>query len=696
MKKTDYCKLVDVFYGNGETDRFFDDGLASKWFYIKALCGNTTPHATLPFGKMSVGAYSGGYPTGYGLHYPNSCGGIKKLAKEPYVIGFSHLHQSGTGAIQYYYNYAIVSPFYGDIANFNEPKKLRSKQAKPGYYKAEIDDIVCELSVSNNVAVHKYTFEKNGGRIAIDFSNNGLCKEFGNSYFTEVSESEIEILNNNEIAFSGVFSGIRLHFFVSIESESASVKLFEKNVERSGVYAKNMLSPYGVVFDVIGDTAQLKVGYSTVSRALAIKSVREVAEKFENVVKKANDTWNEYLSVFSIKASEDIMQKFYSNLYHSLIKPTDMTGERVLGVDGECITDFATFWDQYKTVLPLIFLSYPKMGEKIVKGIVNISKTLGKIPCSFGLSNVFPCEEQAKMLAIFSLCDAYFMGVDGANVFDIEECIQRELDRDDYKDFIASGYFERFTHILDVSDACLSVANITNNEKLKDRLIDLSKYWINAYSSDGLMSNKSKYYEGDRYTYSFRLQSNMEDRVELAGGKEKFAVMLDNFFGFGGQSVKQITHLNAYDDIAQTQYHRFEGFNNECDMETPYAYIYADRHDRLCEIMHECINRSFGLGVSGLPGNNDSGGLSSLFVFNALGLFPKSGSGVFLIGSPQIDEASIKLSGGNTLRIIRERKSENEICVDKVFFNEKQLYVFKISMQEIMKGGVLRFIMKSK
>jgi putative alpha-1,2-mannosidase len=77
-------------------------------------------------------------------------------------------------------------------------------------------------------------------------------------------------------------------------------------------------------------------------------------------------------------------------------------------------------------------------------------------------------------------------------------------------------------------------------------------------------------------------------------------------------------------------------------------------------------------------------------------LFPKSGSGVFLIGSPQIDEASVKLSSSNTLRIIRERKSEDEIYVDKVFFNEKQLHVFEISMQDIMKGGVLRFIMKRK
>ena len=104
MQKSDFCKFVDVFYGSGATDRFFEDGLASKWFYIKALCGNTIPHATLPFGKMSVGAYSGGYPTGYGTHFPNSSGGIERLGNFQLVKGFTHLHQSGTGAIQYYYN----------------------------------------------------------------------------------------------------------------------------------------------------------------------------------------------------------------------------------------------------------------------------------------------------------------------------------------------------------------------------------------------------------------------------------------------------------------------------------------------------------------------------------------------------------------------------------------------------------------
>ena len=159
MIKQDYCKYVDVFYGNGETDRFFDDGLASKWFYIKAQCGNTNPHAVLPFGKMSVGAYSGGYPTGYGMLYPNSSGGIKKLGEVHMVKGFTHLHQSGTGGIQYYYNYALTTPFYGnDISAKDEAHPLEDEAARPGYYKAKLQDVLCELTVDGSVALHRYTF----------------------------------------------------------------------------------------------------------------------------------------------------------------------------------------------------------------------------------------------------------------------------------------------------------------------------------------------------------------------------------------------------------------------------------------------------------------------------------------------------------------------------------------------------------
>ena len=693
LNKLDLCKYADVFYGNFETDRFFEDGLASKWFYIKAQCGNTYPHATLPFGKMSVGAYSGAYPTGYGINSPNSCGGIYKLWGTPTARGFSHLHQSGTGGIRYYYNYAVTTPFYGGVEEINNFYPLEDETARPGFYSASINGISCRLTVDGGVALHNYRFKNEGGRVAIDFSNDGLHKRFGKDFSSSVKEGEITVTGDGEVAFSGIFSSIRLYFCVkAYNAKKCRIFSDATEIDLPSFSVTDEEKPFGVVFDFDNTNAEIRIAYSTVSREKAVEELKNSTDPFDKVVEKAYNIWNEALSAITIETDDETLkQKFYSNLYHSLIKPCDMNGERVLGVGGELVSDLATMWDQYKTAIPLIFMCFPKMGKSISQTIVNISRAFGKIPCSFGLTDIFPCEEQAKMLGILMLCEAYHYGVEGVSSELIDECIERELKRDDFRRFLEKGIFDRFTHIIDTTDACFYASKITDNEELKQRLLSLAENWRNAYAPDGLLSERSPYYEGDRYTYAFRPQANMEERVSLAGGKERFAKMLDDFFGFGKDSIKQITYPGADKEIAATSYHRFQGFNNECDLEAPYAYIFADRHDRICEIVHECVTRSFGMGRSGLPGNNDSGGLSSCFIWNALGIFPVCGRGEFLIGAPQISKAEISLISGNKLTVSVRNKG---IYVDKVIFNGKEIDNFRIPASEIISGGNIEFYMK--
>lgn len=690
----DLCKYVDVFYGNGAVDHFAEDGLASKWFYIKALCGNTFPHAVYPFGKMSAGVYSGGYPTGYGTHFPNSCGGIQKLGDKMKVRGVSHLHQSGTGAIGYYYNYAITTPFYGELENIDKYYELEEENAKPGYYAAKFNNISCELTVDESTAMHRYCFEEDGGRIAVDFSNDGILRQFGPVYSAYVKDAEVEKVSTDEVLFSGILSGVKLYFCVKAEGQNVRSKLFDDTKElcEDKFVVEDTTRLFGALFDFDGKEVIVKVSFSTVGYEQARKNVTDLQTSFEETAKKAYDIWNKHLSVIEIETGdEELKEKFYSNLYHSIIKPSDMTGENILGVKDDLVSELATIWDQYKTLYPLIYMVYPEMGEKIVKTFTNISRAWGKIPCSFGLTDIFKCEEQAKMLGILALCDAYHGGMKAATPEIIEECIKRELKRDDFKIFFETGVFERYTHILDTTDACLAVADITNDEQLKAQLLELAKNWTNAYAEDALMSEKSPYYEGDRYTYSFRLQKNMEERIELAGGKEKFVKMLDDFFGFGKESLKQLTYVGANKEIAESRHHRFEGFNNECDMETPYAYIYAGRHDRTCEIVQESVYKSFTTGKGGLPGNNDSGGLTSCFVWNVLGLFPASGCGEFLLSFPCVDKAVIHLSNGNQLEIEVVSNNDTDNGIKTVEFNGQEITDYRIRTQSLMEGGKLRF-----
>ncbi len=677
----DFCKYVDIFYGNGQVTDFPSDGPASKWFYIKAQCGNTTPHAVLPFGKISVGAYSGGYPTGYGTHYPNTCGGIKKLWKNNRLKGFSHLHQSGTGAIDYYYNYAVVTPFYGDIENIEIFHDAENESGKPGEYSVDFNNVNCRLTTDENIAYHKYHFLKENGRVAVDFSNDGLCKKFGEMYYSYPEDCRMIIKNSSTVCFSGIFSGIKLYFCINAVAKNLKTSLFTDNglIGENDYSVNDTKNKFGAVFDFDGNDILLRVSYSVKSFSHAEEVLDLPSADFETVSKNAYEKWNKYLSKIIIDTdNETLKTKFYSCLYHSLIKPAVIKDDYVV--------DYATFWDQYKTLYPLVFMIYPE-GKNIADGIVRISRLYNKIPCSYGLTNMFPCEKQAKMLGIIALCDAYYMGMLKKDV--IDECIIRELEREDIKSFIDTGYFERYTHIIDVTDACNYVSSITDNAELKNELKKISAMWKNAYGADGYMSDNSQYYEGDKYTYSFRLQSNIEERIALAGGKENYAKMLDKFFGFNGKRIKPVTtDIKPNVVISLTHYHVFEGFNNECDMETPFSYIFADKYSRLCEIINAGVNDSYGTGTGGLPGNNDSGGLSSLFVWLVLGIFPWSGSGKMLAGCPQIKSASITLNNGKMLNITVEKQ-----CSDKteIYFNGKKIDNYIIETEDLLCGGNLIF-----
>ena len=87
--KSNYS-FVNVFQGSDKIALPKPEGIASKWLFIKAQCGNTTPAAAYPFGKMSLCAYTGAYPTGYGNLVPNSCGDPQSFDAK--VHGFSHMH----------------------------------------------------------------------------------------------------------------------------------------------------------------------------------------------------------------------------------------------------------------------------------------------------------------------------------------------------------------------------------------------------------------------------------------------------------------------------------------------------------------------------------------------------------------------------------------------------------------------------
>jgi putative alpha-1,2-mannosidase len=132
---------------------------------------------------VSVCAYSGAYPTGYGVYQLNTEGVPSQLYDTQIASGFTHFQQSGTGAIRKYYNYFRVTPMLEPLDSLGNTWDLHDEYAEPGYYATNLSSgIGCELTVGPKSAVHRYTFPAHkDARLVIDFSMGGLAIPYGST-----------------------------------------------------------------------------------------------------------------------------------------------------------------------------------------------------------------------------------------------------------------------------------------------------------------------------------------------------------------------------------------------------------------------------------------------------------------------------------------------------------------------------------
>ena len=615
---------------------------------------------------------------GYLNHCPNSYAHPNKFEEGKKLLGFAHLQQHGTGAIGYYYNFAVTSPVYP----YSPERRLPiDEKAEPGYYSCRLEDIKCELTASRFTAFHRYTFKHSGGAVKIDFSNNGL--NIPGQKKQTLTVEYVKVRDSHSLTAKIICDGISIYFAAASNGLSA-------------VNGSN-----AIFTDAGTNKIILRLAISLVSEEKALSRLDTVMS-FDDAKKAAHEKWNRQLSLINIETeNEEIKEIFYSNLYHSFTKPADFTEESFLYSPEKpfCI-DFATLWDIYKTQLPLIFITDRQMSEKIVETLMLYCETLGNIPNAFGLTDKYKLHAcQARMLGDYALLTAYRYGIN-MDVNRLLKVLETDIYADDKFDFTKEHRTATHTWTLDMADGCALTAELAKeqgNNELYEKLLPLAALWKNVYDKEtGLLRDDSDYYEGTLYNYSFRQHVNMDERIELAGGKENFVKLLDRFFGYGAPDTVQPTDPNDYEPVREgIKLGRFEGFNNESDTEAPFSYIYADRQDRTCEIIRSGMKYMFTTGRGGIPGNNDSGALSSYYVFAATGLFPVAGQDLFLIGSPFVDKAEISLSNGNTLEIEVKNNSDENIYVKQVSIDGEEIKDFRISASRLMKGGKLSFTMSS-
>lgn len=676
-----FTEYVNVFQGNGEINLPKPEGIAATWHFIKAISGNTHPGAQLPFGKYSCCLHTKGYPTGYGINKVNCGGPIDYLHDELKFFGLAHFHQSGTGAINIYYNYALTSPSYGEKPYFEERPVLGEK-AEPGYYSVKTEDILCEATVSKKAVMHRYTFEKPNSNISIDFGHDGL---YGKDP-REVTKGKVTTISKNEIRAEMELRHIKWYFVVKCE-EAENSTVYDKDGNSANSHEKTELSHD----PLIGTFTFSKEGVKVIKLTTSNKSMEHAValsenetESFDNIKENASNEWNELLSKVEIKTEDKReLEIFYSNMYHTLVKPSDFTGEPFLPEYEEDennptphIVDLSTMWDIYKTQLPFVFTLYPDITKKILETFRRFCEINNVYPHCYNLTNVLGTESnQACMLAEHAIADAYYRGIEA----DYKKLLElSEIDGSRFESEVRDPETcHRIAHLIDATCAFRAMANMAADFGLKDKeekFLELANMYKGAYKN-GLLKPNSDYYEGNLYNYSFRPTPECKDRIAEMG-KDFYKDELEKFFGYKNP-----------EDVSS----RFEGYNNESDIEAPAFSHYVDRN-MYCEIINAGIEYMFTTGSGGIPGNNDSGGLSSCYLWNVLGLFPISGFNTMICGSPRYEEAILHMPKAD---LIIKRIGDG-IYTKKVTFNGTELKDFELSVTEMMNGGEMIFEMSEK
>jgi predicted alpha-1,2-mannosidase len=636
--------------------------------------GNTFVGSAIPFGLVKVGPDMETFDrrrSGFGY----SSNGV--------ILGFSHLHLSGA---QGKYGNILVAPVTGPLDSKDIKTPRTDEVAKVGYYAANLTRyrVKAELTSSRRVGFHRYTFPASQqSHITINVAAAlGLGTDWQAQRFLG---AEIHVTSNQEAQGVARFTGgwnrggeYKVYYYMALDTPAAATQTWTGNTltaERDATVGVG--TPIGATFDFTtkpNQVIQAKVGISFISADQAKRNVQEEvpAWNFDAVRASAAALWKVELAKLDlVGASDSQRRQLYTAMYHIMLMPTDRTGENPDWQSSEpYYDDYYCIWDTYRSSSPLLTLISPDRQRDIIRSLIDIYRHTGYMPdARSGNDNG---RTQGGSNANVVVSDAYVKGLKGidyetafaAMVHDAEvppTDAQKE-GRGGLKDYNEKGYvtladersgsrtaeysYDDFA-ISEVAcglgktkEAALYASRAHNFEHLwdKDMTVEGFKGFMRPRNPDGTWAPPylvvrgtwpDFFYEGDIWTYSIYAPQDMRRLIEMAGGDEMFVHRLDNTF------------LRRHFDVT-----------NEPGFLLPVLYNYAGRPDKTADIVHLILEKDFTDSRAGIPGNDDSGAMSSWLIFSTLGIFPVAGQDVYLISTPSIPDASLDLGNGKKLRIV--------------------------------------------
>lgn len=709
--------------------------------------GTTNPGAICPNGMMSVTPFN---VMGSDLNVYDK---DSRWWSTPYCYenrfftGFSHVNLSGVGCPEL--SLVLTMPTTGSVQPDHHiyGSEYTGEHAEPGYYTCDLTayGIKAEAAATMRTSAERYTFPAGRSNILVNLGE-GLTNESG-GWIRKVSDTEIEGMR-----LAGTFcynpqAVFPMYFAIRISKTPAESGFWKKQPKMKGVEAEwtpdngtyKIYTKYGreIAGDQIGywfsfeteegEQVELQMGVSFVSCANAWENLDTEQDgfAFDKVREDAGQKWEDDLSRIMVSGGTDKQKEvFYTAIYHALIHPNilnDVNGEYPLMENegagrvpaGENRYTVFSLWDTYRNVHQLMTLVFPERQRDMVRSMIGMYKEWGWMPKweLYG-RETFTMEGDPAIPVItdtwlkgirdFDIGTAYEAFVKSANTPGAENLMRPDVDPYIEKGYVPLGYYaadlsgdNSVSHALEyyIADYALSLLaedlGKTDDAKLyRERSYGYKNYYstesgtLRPITMDGKFlepfnprqgenfEHVPGFHEGSAWNYTFFVPHDVYGLAKLMGGNKAFVKKLQKVFDEG-----------LYDPA------------NEPDIAYPYLFSYFKGEEwRTQETVAQLLEKHFTTLPDGIPGNDDTGTMSTWAVFSMMGFYPDCpGHPSYTLTTPAFDSVEIRLDpdlcNGKDRLVIST--SGNGRRIRSIRLGGKAYNAYRISHEDLTGAGTM-------
>ena len=560
-------------------------------------------------------------------------------------------------------------------------KKSREK-ATPGYYStAFTNGIKTELTATNAMAVERYKFPRSlSAALWIDFAST--FEDVATCHYKRISETCIE----GYVQAKNVCGHGRYKLYFSLNTSHPFQLEEQKETTACLTFGKKVRS------------VEVRIGLSALSSELASwECARWEKMDFEDVKSRTADQWEKQLSAIDVKGGKkDDRVIFYTSLYRTYLSPADVSSPdgAYLGTDGKVYIseDFRYYsnwslWDTFRTKFPLLVLTEPAKMRDMATSLIHLYAT-GKKDWSTGFESTPTVRTEH---AVILLLDAYRKGITNLDFRKGYAGMKQEMERLPMRS--PDQKMESAYDLWAMAKIAEIIGEKADSEQYRQRSVSLfeetwKKEFMNVTPAFEVMKNNGLY-QGTRWQYRWAAPQYIDKMIEWVG-QDSLRLQLTYFFD-----------------------HHLYNQGNEPDIHVPYLFNRLGAPEKTQQIVRSLMtepmihkyggNSEFKTPYLGKAFKNapegyspemdeDDGTMSAWYVFGAMGLYPLLvGDEYYDLTSPLFDRVLLRLTNGNVLTIQTEGRKKKDAPIKSIHFNGKKIDDYRISHNELIKGGELIF-----